>query len=109
MLAKLVKADGRVAQEEIDAVDQFAVHQLGLTPQDREVAFRIFREALDSPASFEDFASQFYRHFRHKHNMIEMMVDILLKVGVSDGSLHAAEEALILRAVRIFKDRKSVV
>ncbi len=102
MLAKLVKADGQVTQEEIDAVDQFAVHELGLTPANREVAFNIFRTALDSPASFEDFAAQFYRHFRNQDHMIEMMVDILLKVGVADGSLHTAEETLILSAVRVF-------
>ncbi len=102
MLAKLAKADGRVTQEEIDTIDRFAVHELGLNPPNREVAFNIFRTALDSPASFEDFATQFYHHFRFQDHMLEMMVDILLKVGVADGRLHAAEEAMILSAVRVF-------
>jgi DnaJ like chaperone protein len=34
--------------------------------------------------------------------MIEMMIDILLRVGVADGVLHASEQALIERAVDIF-------
>ena len=102
MLAKLVKADGRVSREEMAVIEQFALQDLGLTPQSREVAFNIFNAALDSPASFEDFAIQFYGYFQSQPNMIEMMVDILLRVSVADGNLHVAEEAMILSAVRIF-------
>jgi DnaJ like chaperone protein len=102
MLAKLAKADGRVMQEEIDAIESFATKDLGLTPTSREVAFNIFRAALNSPASFEDFAIQFYGHFRNQPQMIEMMVDILLRVAAADGSIHLAEETLILSAARIF-------
>lgn len=103
MLAKLVKADGQVRPEEIRTVEAFAAQDLGLTPASREVAFNIFNTALNSPASFEDFATQFYDQFRHKPQLIEMMIDILLRVGVADGTLHHAEEALILNAVRIFQ------
>jgi DnaJ like chaperone protein len=102
MLAKLVKADGRVTREEMAVIEQFAAVDLRLTPQSREVAFNLFNAALDSPATFEDFAEQFFAHFQHQPNLIEVMVDILLRVGVADGSLHVAEEALILSAVRIF-------
>ena len=102
MLAKLVKADGRVTREEMAVVEQFAYQDLGLTPQSRDVAFNIFNAALDSPATFEDFAAQFIGHFRGQNNMVEMMVDILLRVSAADGSIHVSEEALILSAVRIF-------
>ena len=102
MLAKLAKADGRVGQEEIDTIEAFAVNDLGLTPASRDVAFNIFRAALNSPASFEDFALQFYGHFRNQPQMIEMMVDILLRVAASDGTIHLAEETLIISAARIF-------
>lgn len=102
MLAKLVKSDGNVSDDEIAVIDDFAVNDLGLNPTDREVAFNIFRAALNSPARFEDFAIQFYGHFQHQPQMIEMMVDILLRVSVADGALHVVEETLILSAVRIF-------
>jgi DnaJ like chaperone protein len=102
MLAKLAKADGRVGQEEIDTIESFAIKELGLTPSSREVAFNIFRAALNSPASFEDFAMQFYSHFRNQPQMIEMMIDILLRVAAADGAIHLAEETLILSAARIF-------
>jgi DnaJ like chaperone protein len=102
MLAKLAKADGRIGKEEIDTIESFAINDLGLTPSSREVAFNIFRAALDSPASFEDFAMQFYGHFRNQPQLIEMMVDILLRVAVADGTMDLAEETLILSAARIF-------
>lgn len=102
MLAKLVKSDGQVSRDEIAAVEYFAIHDLGLDATSRNVAFNIFQTALNSPARFEDFATQFYERFRYEHQLIEMMIDILLRVGVADGTLHVAEEALILSAVRIF-------
>jgi len=102
MLAKLVKADGRVSNDEIAVIEDFAVKDLGLNPSSREVAFNVFRAALDSPARFEDFALQFYGQFRQQPQLLEMMIDILLRVSVADGDLHLAEETLILSAVHIF-------
>ena len=67
------------------------------------MAFNIFRTALDSPADFEDFAFQFYGRFRHQPQMVEMMIDILLRVSVADGALTVSEETLILSAVQIFQ------
>ena len=102
MLAKLVKADGQVSQKELDVVVHFAEHDIGLTPAHRQVAMNIFNAALSSPARFEDFAVQFYQRFQGQPQLIEMLIDILLRVSVADGSLKPSEEALILSAVRIF-------
>ena len=102
MLAKLVAVDGQVKAEEIKTVESFARNDLGLASQSQAIAFNIFRVALDSPANFDDFAHQFNDRFQNQPQMIEMMIDILLRVGFSDGQLHAAEEALILSAVKIF-------
>jgi DnaJ like chaperone protein len=102
MLAKLAAADGTVKKEEIQTVESFAINDLGLSAQSRTIAFNIFRTALDSPACFEDFAHQFYERFYQQPQMVEMMIDIMLRVGVADGTLHASEEAMIMSAVGIF-------
>jgi DnaJ like chaperone protein len=102
MLAKLVTSDGKVSRDEIVAVENFAATDLALSPADRKVALNIFHTAMNSPARFEDFAIQFYSHFQYQPQMLEMMVDILLRVGIADGAIAVAEEALILSAVRIF-------
>lgn len=102
MLAKLVTADGEVSETEIRTIESFTVQDLQLSLRNREVAYKIFHTALNSPASFEDFAGQFVEHFRYQPQMLETMIDILIRVSVSDGHMTVAEEGLILNAVRIF-------
>ncbi len=102
MLAKLSKADGRVTREEIDAVERFMIHDLHLDYESRRFATNIFHTALDSPDNFSDFAAQFYNQFRSQYQMLELMIDILVRVSIADGSLSKSEEQLIMSAVRIF-------
>ncbi|KJS30285.1 MAG: hypothetical protein VR64_16365 [Desulfatitalea sp. BRH_c12] len=103
MLAKLAQSDGPVTHEEIDTVKTFAVTDLHLTPPAQNVAIKIFRAALESPARFEDFALQFFQKFGRHPQMTEMMIDAFLRVSLADGALNRAEEALILYAVRLFE------
>ncbi|MFO7838299.1 MAG: TerB family tellurite resistance protein [Desulfosalsimonadaceae bacterium] len=103
MLAKLARADGQVTEAEMDSVRQFMSGDLRLNPQSRQAAEQIFQTALKTPQSFEDFAGQFYQHFASQPQLLELMIDILLRVSVADGDLHEAEERLILSAVRIFR------
>ena len=102
MLAKLVKIDGRVSKEEIDTVEHFMVYDLNLNPESKRLATNIFHTAMDSPDSFDAFANQFYSQFRSQHQLLDLMIDILLRVSVADGTLSPGEEKLILSAVRIF-------
>ncbi|MBT8489469.1 MAG: TerB family tellurite resistance protein, partial [Deltaproteobacteria bacterium] len=96
MLAKLVKADGRVSKEEIDAVENFMVYDLNLNPESKRLAKNIFHTAIDSPDNFNAFAGQFYNQFRSQYQMLDLMIDILLRVSVADGTLSPVEEKLIL-------------
>ncbi len=102
MLAKLAQADGRVTREEIDSIEAFMTRDLRLDAQGRNAAVNIFRTALNAPGSFADFAHQFHGQFHHQPQMLELMIDILLRVAVSDGSMTPGEESLILTAVEIF-------
>ena len=102
MLAKLAKADGRISREEIEAVENFMVHDLNLNVESRRIAMNIFHTAIQSPNNFHDFAVQFYNQFRSKYQILDLMIDILLRVSVADGVLSQSEERLILDAVRIF-------
>ncbi|GAB6905587.1 DjlA [Desulfosarcina cetonica] len=102
MLAKLSQTDGHVTREEIDSIETFMERDLHLTPQSRNVAVNIFRTALNAPGTFDDFARQFYGQFQLKPQMLELMIDILIRVAVADGQMTAGEENLILSAVTIF-------
>ena len=102
MLAKLAKADGRVSEEEIDSIEKFMLYDLNLDPQGRQVAMNIFRTAVQSPETFEGFAQQFYGQFSNQPQLLDLMVDIMLRVSLADGNMSPAEERLILAAVGIF-------
>ena len=102
MLAKLVKVDGRILKEEIDAVENFMAYDLSLDPESRRVASNIFNAALESQESFNNFAVQFYSQFQTQYQMLDLMIDILIRVSFADGTISASEEKLILKAVRIF-------
>ena len=103
MLAKLAQADGRVTREEIDSIEDFMSKDLRLNAESRNAAVNIFRTALNAPGTFSDFARQFYGQFYDQPQMIEVMIDILLRVAVADGNMSAKEEELILIAVNVFR------
>jgi DnaJ like chaperone protein len=102
MLAKISKADGTITQNEISAVETFMKRDLGLDAGSQQTAINIFRQAVDSPESFDAFALQFYSIFRTQPNIIELLMDVLLRVSAADGSISSQEEAMLLSATRIF-------
>lgn len=102
MLAKLCKIDGQVSQEEVQAIETFMKRDLQLDENGQETAKNIFRQAIHSPERFEAFAGQFYLVFRSQPNIIELMVDVLLRVSNADGEMSQGEETMILSAARIF-------
>jgi DnaJ like chaperone protein len=102
MLAKLSQVDGRVSREEIESVEQFMAYDLNLNPESRQIAMNIFQAAMESPGTFEDFTSQFYERFRFQPQLLNLMMDIMLRVSLADGKLSQSEERLILAAKEIF-------
>lgn len=103
MLAKLARADGQVTPEEVDSIEAFMEKDLRLNGESRNAAVNIFRTALDAPGTFDDFARQFYGEFHNQPQMLEVMIEVLLRVAVSDGSMTAKEEELIRVAVNTFR------
>jgi len=75
---------------------------LNLNPESKRLATNIFHTAIDSPEDFNAFAGQFYNQFHSQYQLLDLMIDILLRVSVADGTLSPNEEKLILSAVRIF-------
>lgn len=102
MLAKITKADGQVTQNEISAIETFMKRDLQLDLNSQQTAINIFRQAVESPEPFDAFAIQFYSVFRAQPNIIELMMDVLLRVSAADGNISNQEEAILLSATRIF-------
>jgi len=102
MLAKIAKADGHVSEKEIDSIEGFMMRDLNLDQTSRTIAVNIFRQALNSSETFDAFALQFYRVFNGQPQIIELMMDVLLRVSTADGSISSEEESMLLAAARIF-------
>jgi DnaJ like chaperone protein len=102
MLAKMAKADGKVTDDEYETVEQFIKKDLHLNSESRKIAISIFKAAVDSADSFDQFAGQFHEHFKSQPGFLDLILDILVRVSASDGTFSGEEEELLLHAVRIF-------
>lgn len=103
MLAKLARSDGQITPEEVNSIERFMAEDLSLDPQSRKVARDIFHAASNTPESFQDYAVQFFNQFRGEPRLLEMMIDIMIRVSLADGNFSPSEEALLLSAVKIFQ------
>ena len=103
MLAKLTKADGQITDKEIQEIEKFMRRDLEMNDEGRDMAVSIFRNAVKSDVPFIKFAHQFYDQFNSQVRILELMIDIMLRVSTADGTLSAPEEALIQEATRVFR------
>lgn len=103
MLAKLARVDGRITDAEMNSIRRFMSQDLRLNEESRNMAEKIFQTALQAPQTFSEFAHQFYRQFHDRPELLELMIDILIRVSVSDGAMQKSEEELIDRAAKIFR------
>ena len=103
MLAKIVRLDGRISREEIASIEKFMEYDLKLNMESKRLATNIFSTALESNETFESFAIQFYEKFRIQPQLLEVMIDILLRVSVADGAMSSDEERMIRSAANIFQ------
>lgn len=102
MLAKLAQADGRVSPEEIQTIEDFMSQELNLSLESKRFAVEIFETALRSETPFQDFATQFYHHFHHQPQLLDLMIDVLLRVSIADSTFSDSEQRLISSAAQIF-------
>lgn len=92
ILAKMAKADGVIAKEEIDAVTQF-MNTIRLSSKDKKTAISAFREAASSEQSIYEYASQ-YRAVASAE-MRGVVYAVLWDVAYSDGVLHEQEDEIL--------------
>ena len=108
MVGKLAKADGRVCEDEIAAIQRVSREALGLDAQTRQYAINVFNQAKNSSESFGDYARQFGELFWREQQLCSFMMSFLFEVAMADGSLHPAEEQMLLEAKLAFRLHESV-
>lgn len=108
MVGKMAKADGRVCNDEIAAIQRISREALGLDAQTQKFANNVFTQAKDSPESFASYAQQFGDLFGQDQQLCSFMMSFLFEVAMADGKLHASEEAMLHEAKQAFRLHDSV-
>lgn len=103
MVGKLAKADGRVCEDEIAAIQRISREALGLDPQTQRYAINIFNQAKESDESFAGYARQFGELFGQEPQLSNFMMTFLFEVALADGQLHPEEEQMLLEAKQAFR------
>lgn len=98
LAAKMARADGVVAQSEIEAFVRIVIVPEG----DRPAVERLFRLAQATTDGAEAYAAQLARTFADEPSLIEDVVDGLFLVAMADGALHEAELAYLRRVASAF-------
>lgn len=101
-LAKMAQADGKITQEEINAVEQI-ITRLGYTPPMREAAIHIFRQAKDDPHTAADYVNQLAAAIQYSHQIGMTFIVALHGVAQADGIIHPNEREILQQMERAFR------
>ena len=96
LAARVIKADGKVQQSELDFVRQQFVGMFG---KDRaNESFKVFKSIVDQPIPLTKVCAQINSFTTHATRL--QLIHFLFKLGLADGHLHDQELAEIKRIAR---------
>ena len=96
-LGHINKADGRVTKAEIEAAENL-MHRLQLTEPERQQAIRFFQQGKERDFNLEATLKEFARHSMLRHELRIIFIELLLEAALADGTLTAAERAILERS-----------
>ena len=99
-LGHINKADGRVTKAEIAAAENL-MRRLQLTESERQHAIRFFQQGKERDFNLEATLREFSRHSMLRHELRIMFVELLLEGAMADGTLSAAEKAILVNACTV--------
>jgi len=99
-LGHINKADGRVTKAEIAAAENL-MRRLQLTESERQHAIRFFQQGKEKDFNLEATLREFARHSMLRHELRIMFVELLLEGAMADGTLSAAEKAILVNACTV--------
>ncbi len=107
-LAKMARADGKITQDEIDAVEAIMA-RFRYTGETRNQAIEIFRRAKDDPHTAADYINQLAGVIQFNPQIAMTFIGALHAVAAADGSIHANEREILLQAERAFRLRPGTI
>ncbi|RDH81551.1 MAG: co-chaperone DjlA [endosymbiont of Galathealinum brachiosum] len=95
-MGHVAKCDGRVKSVEIELATQVMDH-LDLTSEQRQLAIRLFNEGKHEDFTLETLLWRFKRQCSHRVSVVQVFIEIQLKMAYADASLNDRESKLIKR------------
>lgn len=95
LMGKLAKADGHVSQNEIDHVELF-MQKLRMTTEHRAQAIAWFKKGADQNFDIEATCRRFMSICGQTRDLKQVLLVYLIVTALADGTLHPAEEALLI-------------
>src|SRR5688572_29786839 len=86
LLGHLAKSDGRVSETEIQLTESLMA-KMGLTPEHRREAIRLFKLGSGDDFNFDAVMSEFKQHCGASPNLINMLLVNLVNLAMADGVL----------------------
>ena len=99
VMGHIAKADGRVTPDEIKMAEE-VMTRLGLEPEARDAAKRLFSEGKAADFPLDDVLEQFRREVHRRTTLIQMFLEIQLQAAYADGKLDKSEEKMLLHICR---------
>lgn len=97
LLGHLAKADGRVSETEVQLTESLMT-KMGLTPEHRREAIRLFKLGAVDDFNLEAVITEFKQYCGASPNLINMLLVNLVNLAMADGILDE-QEAQVLRQV----------
>ena len=94
VMGYVAKSDGRVTRDEIAMAEQ-VMQRMQLSSTQRKVAIDLFNQGKKAGFPIMDVLAQFKREVQRRHNLVQMLLEILIATAFADGSLHANEQRIL--------------
>jgi len=91
VMGYIAKADGRVSQEEIRLAEA-VMDRLGLNPEMRASARKLFNEGKSESFPIDEVMRQFRSEVHRRTTLMQMFLEFQLQAAYADGVMHPAEK-----------------
>lgn len=93
-LGRVSKIDGRICEAEINYAHSI-MDQLKLTPEQKQLAIRLFNEGKRADFDLDLALSRFYRLCGHRVSVLQIFVQVQLQAAYADNDLSQGERTLL--------------
>ena len=102
VMGYIAKADGHVSASEIKLAEQ-VMTRMQLDAEMRETARKLFAEGKKDDFQLDEVIGQFRKECHRRQTLIQMFMEIQIQAALADGSLDAAENAVLERICQILR------